>query len=360
MSRRLRVAVLFGGQSPEHTVSRASAAGVLAHLDRDRYEVRPVEITPAGRWLVYADGGAAPGAACPVERTEAGPSGTLAEIAAALTGVDVVFPVLHGAGGEDGTVQGVLETIGMPYVGCGVAAGAVGLDKAATKAVLGSHGFRVAPGVGLGPDRPGPDRAERARLGLPVFVKPARAGSSIGVSRVTDWADLPAAVATARAYDPVVLVEAAVPGREVDVGLLQFPDGDVVAGPPLEIVLPEGNFFDGAHKYAAARPPFRVPAALDPALTARLQECARRVFAALGGRGLMRVDFFIGPGEALVVNEVNTMPGMTPASQYPEMWAAAGYTYREVLDVLVATALGGARPGLLRGSAPHSPALTVA
>jgi D-alanine-D-alanine ligase len=125
-------------------------------------------------------------------------------------------------------------------------------------------------------------------------------------------------------------------------------------------VLPEGDFFDGAHKYAAARPPFRVPAALDDVITARLQDAARRVFAALGGRGLMRVDFFVHPGEEPVVNEVNTMPGMTAASQYPQMWAAAGHPYREVLDVLVATALGGARPGLLRGSAPGSPALTPA
>ncbi|WP_245753595.1 D-alanine--D-alanine ligase family protein [Geodermatophilus ruber] len=343
MSRRLRVAVLFGGQSPEHTVSRASAAGVLAHLDRARYEVRPVEITPAGRWLVYADGGATPGAACPAERPAGSPGGTLAEIAAALAGVDVVFPVLHGSAGEDGTVQGLLETIGLPYVGCGVAASAVGLDKAVTKAVLQACGLRIAPGVTLSPDRPAPDRAERARLGLPVFVKPARAGSSIGVSRVTDEADLPAAVARARAVDGTVLVEAAVPGREVDVGLLQHPDGEVVAGPPLEIVLPDGDFFDGAHKYASARPPFRVPAALDQVTTALLQERARQVFTALGGHGLMRVDFFVRPGEEPVVNEVNTMPGMTASSQYPQMWAAAGLSYRAVLDVLVATAWSAGR-----------------
>jgi D-alanine-D-alanine ligase len=176
MSRRPRVAVLFGGQSPEHTVSQALAAGVLAHLDRSRYEVRPVEITPASRWLVYADGGAAPGAACPVERPDGGPVGTLAEIAAALAGVDVVFPVLHGGAGEDGTIQGLLETIGMPYVGCGVGSSAVGLDKAATKAILQARGFRVAPGVTLGPGRPSLDHDERTGLGLPVFVKPPAPG----------------------------------------------------------------------------------------------------------------------------------------------------------------------------------------
>ncbi len=347
---RIRVAVLFGGRSGEHEVSCGSAASILLGLDPDRYEVLPVRIGRDGVWTSVAkvpDLGT-------VEEVlrwqqdgfpEAGDLTTAASIFAVareLAGCDVVFPALHGPHGEDGAVQALLEALGVPYVGNGVAAGALSMDKEYTKKIAAGAGLAVAEGVVLRRGQHDVSPPDRDRLGLPVFVKPAREGSSIGVSRVADWAQLPDALDRARRSDDKVLVEAVVPGREIDIGVLERPGGDLEVSPPMEI-RPSGEhaFFDYRAKYADSATVFDVPAALDPATTRAIGADALHLFRELGCAGLLRVDFFLRPDGTRVVNEVNTFPGFTAVSQYPRMWRAAGLDYRDLLDVLVDTALTG-------------------
>jgi D-alanine-D-alanine ligase len=276
----------------------------------------------------------------------------------ALTEVDVIFPVLHGPYGEDGTIQGLLEMAGLPYVGSGVFASAASMDKEFTKKLLAAAGLPQGDHVVLR-DADGAvcadpavlDDAARERLGLPVFVKPARAGSSIGITKVSDWAEFPAAVAAAAAVDPKVIVEAALPGREIECGVLAargvgLPESSL----PAEIRLRPGtDWYDFSAKYLDDAVDFDVPADLTPEQTAAVQEAARRAYLALDCRGLARVDFFLGTApdgsDLLVINEVNTMPGFTPISMFPRMWAATGVSYPELVDRLVSTALSsGTRP----------------
>jgi D-alanine-D-alanine ligase len=321
----LRVAVIGGGRSGEHEVSRTSAASVLANLDPRRYRPESVLITRSGEWVFGAEA----------------PVGVFAAIER-LRRVDVIFPALHGPYGEDGTLQSVLELTGVPYVGNGVLASAAGMDKEFTKKLLAAEGVPVADAVVSRLTDPDdvPDEAALRRLGLPVFVKPARAGSSLGVSRVTRWADLPAALRRARASDPKVLIEAAVPGREVDLAVLEYPDGELAVGPPLEIRVAGGrDFFDFDAKYDDPDTVFEIPARLEPDVAAELADLAVRAFRALGCAGLARIDFFLRDGRRPVLNEVNTFPGFTPVSQYPRIWRVAGLTYPELLDILVETAL---------------------
>ncbi|WP_304598499.1 D-alanine--D-alanine ligase family protein [Plantactinospora sp. BC1] len=325
----IRVAVLSGGRSGEHRISRRSAASVLANLDRARYRPEPVLITRTGQWVF--------GTGTPV---------TVFEAIERLRTTDVIFPTLHGPYGEDGTLQAVLELTGVPYVGNGVLASAAGMDKEFTKKLLAAEGIPVADAVVSKPTDPEcvPPQAELRRLGLPVFVKPARAGSSLGVTRVTDWTELPAALEWARSSDPKVLVEAAVPGREIDLAVLERPDGRLEVGPPLEIrVTGERPFFDYDAKYDDPETVFEVPARLDGAVTAELSDLAVRAFRALGCAGLARIDFFLRDGVHPVLNEVNTFPGFTPVSQYPRIWQVAGMDYPELLDVLVDNALARRR-----------------
>jgi D-alanine-D-alanine ligase len=328
----IRLALVYGGRSGEHDVSRGSAAAILGHLDRGAYRVTEFLIGPDGRWHIGE---------VPV---------SLAEALRALVDHDVVFPALHGPYGEDGRLQSLLEWLGVAYVGNGVFASAAGMDKAVTKKLVAADGLRVAEGVTVGAGEE-VDPACLRGLGLPLFVKPARAGSSLGVSRVDRPRDLPAAVRLARGFDDKILIERAVRGREVDVAILEHPDGRVEAGPPLEIRVAGAGFFDHDTKYdGSAR--FRIPAALDVATTGLVQERAVRVFHALGCRGLLRVDFFLpgpaarggGPGWAgdpgePVVNEVNTFPGMTAESQYPRIWRHAGIAFPDLLDIMIAGAL---------------------
>jgi D-alanine-D-alanine ligase len=333
----IRIAVLYGGPSGEHEVSCASAAGILEHLDAGRFDVTPVRVTRDGVWVVGAD--------------DPGPVGVAASIAAAiqvLEQVDVVLPAFHGRYGEDGTVQALLELVGVPYIGSGVSSSAVGMDKAWTKTLLAAAGLTVADAVVLDAPAATVSAGERARLGLPVFVKPAREGSSIGVTRVDDWSQLDAAVAAARECDTKVLVEAGIRGREVDVAVLEQPDGALVCGPPLEILTgPASGFFDFEAKYqASAGTLMNVPADLDRHIIAVLHEQAELAFRTLGCSGLLRVDFFlrsIDGGVEPVINEVNTFPGFTEMSQYPRIWQAAGLDYPTLLSVLVDTALAGKR-----------------
>jgi D-alanine-D-alanine ligase len=356
MTGRTRVAVVFGGRSSEHSISCLSAGSVLAHLDRDRFEVVPVGIARDGAWVLGTDdprelaihGRALPSVdedrtalALPGDPTRGGLLVLDADRAGeVLAGVDVVFPVLHGPYGEDGTIQGLLEMAGLPYVGAGVLASAVAMDKEFTKKLLVAEGLPVGDLVVLRRGTAGPTPEQRDRLGLPVFVKPARAGSSVGITRVTDWADLDAAVATAREHDPKVLVEAALVGREIEVAVLELPDGSVRASLPAEIrIVGDAEFYDFDAKYLDDVCEFDIPAKLDDDVAERLRETAAAAFRAVDGQGLARVDFFLGPDGAITVNEVNTMPGFTPTSMYPRAWAVTGVDYPTLLTTLVETAL---------------------
>ena len=345
---RTRVAVVYGGRSTEHAISCLSAGSVLAALDRDRYDVVAVGITTEGRWVLGTDDPAGlalagrdlpsvkdgQAVALPGDPT-AGGLVAMEDGPGVLGAVDVVFPVLHGPYGEDGTVQGLLEMAGVPYVGSGVLASAAAMDKAVAKVLLRDAGLAVADAVVL---RPGDGTPDVTALGLPVFVKPARGGSSIGITRVTDSGALDEALRAARACDPKVLVEAAVSGREVECGVLDGPAGPE-ASVPAEVRVPDGfAFYDFDAKYLDAAEP-DCPADLPPEVTTRVQQDALTAYTALGCAGLARVDFFVAPDGAVVVNEVNTMPGFTATSMFPRMWAESGLAYPALVDRLVQTAL---------------------
>ncbi|RWA17710.1 D-alanine--D-alanine ligase [Mycolicibacterium brumae DSM 44177] len=352
--------MVFGGRSSEHAISCVSAGSILRNLDPERFEVIPVGITPDGAWVlssataeqlaivdgrlpeVTAESGSALAlTADPSRRGELLSLGR--DPGAVLAQVDVVFPVLHGPYGEDGTIQGLLEMAGVPYVGAGVLASAAGMDKEFTKKLLAAEGLPIGDYVVLRSDRKALSDPEEQRLGLPVFVKPARGGSSIGVSRVTDWSQLEGAIADARAHDPKVIVEAAIVGREVECGVLELPDGRVEASVLGEIRVAgvEGHddgFYDFEIKYLQAGAELDVPAEIEPEVADEIRELAIRAFRAIDGQGLARVDFFL-TDDGPVVNEINTMPGFTTISMYPRMWAASGVDYPTLLSAMVDTAL---------------------
>ncbi len=355
--RKIRVAVVFGGRSTEHAVSCVSAGSVLAALDRERYDVVPIGITPEGRWVLAPDDAdllAISGRELPAVKDGAalalpgdptvGGLIALEDGAAALGAVDVVFPVLHGPSGEDGTIQGLLEMAGIPYVGSGVLASAAAMDKAVARVLLSAAGIAVTPAVvvrrGEWASDPAGVLVSARGLGLPVFVKPARGGSSIGISRVDDWDALRVAVEAALGCDPKVLIEAAVVGREVECGILEGVDGLPEASVPAEIrLVGDYDFYDFEAKYLDNATELDCPADLPAEVIERLQDLARRAFTALDCSGLARVDFFVGAEGELTLNEVNTMPGFTPSSMFPRMWAATGLDYAALVDRLVQTAL---------------------
>jgi D-alanine-D-alanine ligase len=258
-----------------------------------------------------------------------------------LAAVDVVFPVLHGPYGEDGTIQGLLELAGVPYVGAGVLASAAGMDKEFTKKLLAAEGLPIGDQVVLRAHDETVELGDRERLGLPVFVKPARGGSSIG--RVTTWDDLAGAIAYARQHDPKVIVEAAVPGRELECGVLEFPDGHVEASTVGEIRVAgvrgrEDAFYDFATKYLEDAAELDVPAKVDDEIAGEIRQLAIKAFRAIDCQGLARVDFFL-TDDGPVINEINTMPGFTTISMYPRMWAASGVDYPTLLAAMVDTAV---------------------
>ncbi|MEV6097959.1 D-alanine--D-alanine ligase family protein [Nocardia sp. NPDC051981] len=357
MTNRTRVAVVFGGRSNEHGVSCVSARTVLASLDPERYEAVPIGITRDGTWVL---GDADPRALSAQDRAlpavdergtalvlTADPSrgGALVPLDGAdtvLGAVDVVFPVLHGAFGEDGTLQGLLELAELPYVGPGVLASAAGMDKEFTKKLLAAEGLPIGVQVVLRPGMATVADADRARLALPVFVKPARGGSSIGITKVDSWDELDAAIETARRHDPKVIVEAGIVGREVECGVLEFPDGRVEASVVAEIRMPEDDaeapaFYDFDTKYLDDVCEFDVPAKLDDDVSQQIRELAVQAFRALDCQGLARVDFFV-TADGPVINEINTMPGFTAISMYPRMWEATGIDNRTLVSTLIETA----------------------
>lgn len=353
---KLTVVLLFGGRSSEHSISCATAGGVLSAIDRSKYDVIPVGITRDGAMTLQPDDAARfalnssalpsvedngsrvllPESARSREFRVTDASGTTRS----LGEVDVVFPILHGPFGEDGTVQGLLELIGLPYVGNGVLASSLAMDKHFTKTALEAAGVSVAPWVTVTPAQWSRDnalwRGRAASLGLPVFVKPARAGSSVGVSKVTSPDELDAALAVAFAEDSKALIEAAVVGREIECGVLSGRDGAAArVSLPGEIVITGDGFYDFEAKYLDDSTAQLVcPVELLPGELAEMQRIAARAFEAVNGAGLARVDFFF-TGTEFVVNELNTMPGFTPISMFPKCWAASGLSYPELIDELI-------------------------
>jgi D-alanine-D-alanine ligase len=362
-TRKPRVAIVFGGRSSEHAISCVTAGSVLDAIDRTAYDVVPIGIAPDGRWVLESgdterlqikaagqlpsvDGDRATVALLrEAESTDlvvhepAQPPTTLGE-------VDVVFPLLHGPWGEDGTIQGMFEMAGVRYVGAGVLASAVGMDKSYAKIVLRAAGLPVMPSVTVTAREwyrdPDGIRHRVADLGFPLFVKPARAGSSMGISKVHDGSELDAAIEEAHRHDPKALVEqAAVGAREVECGVLQALDGTPETSVPAEIIVSgEHEFYDFAAKYLPEEhTELDVPADLPEETAAELRELAVRAFEAIDGEGLARVDFFVMPDGSVVLNEINTMPGFTPTSMYPRMWAATGVDYPALVDRLIQLAL---------------------
>jgi D-alanine-D-alanine ligase len=416
--------VVFGGQGPEHAISCMGAGTVLATLDRDRYEVVPVGILPDGRWVLTRDeperlaisgrtlpsvaavagpqagagpeagaspeagagpeAGASPEAgtgavAGPGATSEPGsgaspapvePSGEAAVTAAAaapvasvpsvLAGVDVVLPILHGPFGEDGTIQGLLEMAGVRYVGAGVLASAVGLDKEYMKLVFAARGLPICPYVVVrdrdwqgGPSAGGTATAERKRiydaiaeLGYPVFVKPARGGSSIGTSKANDQAAVTEAIEVARRYDTKVIVERAVDGAEIECAVLEGLDG----GPPDtslpgQLVIAGGEeFYDFEAKYLDPTGSMAIPAPVPQDVIDEIRRMAGVAFDAVSCQGFARVDFFYTRDGTVLINEINTIPGMTATSYFPKMWEATGLPLPQLLDRMITTALRR-RPG---------------
>lgn len=361
--RKPRVAVLFGGRSSEHAVSCVTAAGVLGAIDTEKYDVIPIGIAKTGQWVLAAQDTTQWSLAATAlpEIQPADQTVTLAEIGGEhqlivaapntvpqeLGAVDVVFPLLHGPFGEDGTIQGLLELSNTRYVGAGVLASAVGMDKHYMKVVFEAAGLQVGPYLAV-TDRQwltDPEAVRKAvdKLGFPVFVKPARAGSSMGISKVDSLAELDAAIDEARQHDLKLVIEAGIVGREIECAVLE---GRGTAGPrtsmPGEISVAGGSheFYDFTAKYvednAAA---LSCPADIPEEAIARVRELAATAFDAVGAEGLSRVDFFYTAAGELIINEINTMPGFTPKSMYPQMWAASGLGYAELIDELIFLAL---------------------
>lgn len=359
---RLRVLVLFGGQSTEHSVSCISAGAVMSHLDPQRYEVIPVGISPDGAWVpqqaelaqlceqLKAQGAQMPEVEDSGEHVQlviGGQPGQLRYTTGQRAGeefaqVDVIFPVLHGMNGEDGTIQGLFDLTGVPYVGNGVLASAAGMDKVFTKKLAREAGIPVTHELVIAEPRELTE-SEQQELGLPVFVKPARGGSSIGISKVSAWEDLAPAVAEAFAHDDKVVIESMIYGSEVECGVLQKPSGELIASVPALLQGTEDGdegFYGFDAKYVANTVSAAIPAPLDPEMTRQIQNWSVATFQALGCRGLARVDFFVtdkGP----VLNEINTMPGFTPISMYPKMFAATDVAYGELLDTLIESGVRG-------------------
>jgi len=323
----VRVAVLAGGRSSEHDISVASARSVLEALDPDRYETTVVEIDRGGRWQLAS----ASRTELPEASAETLPVVAGSPPAVALGQVDVVLPILHGPFGEDGTVQGLLELAGVPYVGAGVAASALCMDKDLFKAVLRDRGIPVARNVTL---RDG-DAAEHS-FEYPVFVKPARLGSSVGISKVAGPDGLAEAVELARRHDDKVLIEEGVPGVEVECGVLgnREPVASVVG----EIVA-HADWYDYSAKYDEGGMDLVIPARISSQAGERVRELAVESFVATECEGMARIDFFVRPDGEVIVNEINTIPGFTSTSVYAKLFEAAGIPYVELLDRLIALAL---------------------
>ena len=323
------VAIICGGRSSEHEISCVSASGVISAIDRSKYNPSLIGITKSGKWVSLPANtkfeikdGQLP------EVPESAPVISLENLNA-----DVVFPILHGPFGEDGTIQGLFEMLDIPYVGNGVLASAVAMDKHFAKEIFAAHGISVAPGAILREGDPVSDQG----LGYPLFVKPARGGSSRGTHKVKRSEDLAVAVADAFKYDNKVMLEKAIVGREVECAVLEM-DGKVNCSVPGEIQIdPKFEFYDFEAKYLDNATTVIAPA--DIKRTDDLRAAAIEAFVALGCSGLARVDFFYTPDDKIIINELNTMPGFTPKSVFPKLWEVTGLGYTEIISALIDTAL---------------------
>ncbi|MBT2439910.1 D-alanine--D-alanine ligase [Streptomyces sp. ISL-36] len=364
--RKPRVAVVFGGRSSEHAISVVTAGAVLRAIDRTKYDVLPIGITTDGRWALTAD---APERMAIAERslpnvsdlTESERGGVVLSVdpanrevvytepgavPKALGEVDVVFPMLHGPYGEDGTLQGLLELSGVPYVGAGVLASAVGQDKEYMKRVFTSFGLPVGPYEVIRPreweQNPAAARKKivefAADHGWPLFVKPARGGSSMGITKVDDLSGLDEAIEEARRHDPKILVESLLRGREIECGVLEFEDGPRASVPAEIPPVTDHDFYDFEAKYIDSASGI-VPAPIGDEATAEVQRLAVAAYEAVSCEGLVRADFFLTEDGDFVINEINTMPGFTPISMYPRMWQESGVGYPELVDRLIQAAL---------------------
>lgn len=379
--RKIRVAVIFGGQGPEHSVSCLGAGNTLGAIDRDRYEVIPIGITTDGTWVPVPDrperlaltGGELPSvesAAGPATESTTGLStrkqagaelepAKPGQIQAVLSEVDVVLPIIHGPFGEDGSLQGLLEMAGVKYVGAGVLASAVGIDKEYMKLIFAGRGLPVVrhvvvrdrdwPLPGAGEATPESKRVldAIAELGWPLFVKPARGGSSIGTSKASDMGQLHESIELARQFDRKILVEAAVDGVEIEVSVLEG-----VAGGPPDTSLPgqmmiegEDEFYDFGTKYLDPEDRMAIPAPIPAAAADEIRRLAAEAFETVSCEGLARVDFFYTADGKILINEINTLPGMTPTSYFQKLWEASGLPFDQLLDRVIQTALAK-RPGL--------------
>ncbi len=348
-NHKRRVAVLFGGASSEHEVSLMSAASILQNLSEEKYEVCRVGITKSGRWLLYTGGldDLKPGVwEDPQYTTPAflAPDPTvhglviMKEDGAETLPIDCVFPALHGKNGEDGTLQGLLQLSGIPYVGCNTLASAACMDKAVTHTLLSAHNIEQAHYLWFYADRfdAAPDTIKnkiRARLSFPVFVKPANAGSSVGVSRVERFEDLDSAILKAAAEDSKVIVEEGIRGQEVECAVLGNRDAEASM---VGEIGASAAFYDYDDKYINGTSRLYIPARLDEDVAEKVRQTAVRAYRLLGCSGLARVDFFVTEGDhRVVLNEINTLPGFTSISMYPKLWMAGGLTYGELLDKLI-------------------------
>ncbi len=360
--RKPRVAIVFGGRSSEHAVSCATAAGVMQAIDRDVYDVLPIGIAKDGRWvLASGDIGALEMSPGHIPEVDGSGAGVLVPLSTserslsilepgapprALGEVDVVFPLLHGPFGEDGTIQGLLELADIRYVGSGVLASAVMMDKHYMKVVFAGHGLPIGPYVVI-TDRewqrdPAASMDAVASLDWPVFVKPARAGSSMGITKVSGPETLQAAIEVARTHDPKVIVEAAIVGREIECAVLEGRDGAAPRTSEVgEIKVVRGHeFYDFEAKYLAESDvELSCPAQLPDDVSDEIRRIAAAAFEAAGCEGLARVDCFYTEHGDVILNEINTMPGFTPLSMYPRMWAASGLDYPDLIDELIQLAL---------------------
>jgi D-alanine-D-alanine ligase len=364
---RLRVGVIFGGRSGEHEVSLRSAESVINAMDRSKYDVVPIAITKEGRWLVSADATALlpqavmsasdhrevtivgdPTRSGLLRLDDSGVPSSDSRLESGDSRLDVLLPVLHGTYGEDGTIQGLLEMAGVPYVGCGVLASSAGMDKIVMKQLFSAAGLAVADWDWFLRSQWETGRGAiisrvAARLPFPLFVKPANLGSSVGISKARDAKELAAAIDEAARYDRRILVEQEIAGREIEVSVLG--NDEPVASLPGEII-PGHDFYDYADKYLDTGSRAVIPADLPDAITKQIQSAAITAFRAIDGAGLARVDFFVersdtgqqgmdGNAGRIIINEINTMPGFTSISMFPKMWEASGISYSELIDRLI-------------------------
>jgi len=349
---KIRVAIIAGGRSSEHPISCISASGVLAAIDRSKFEPILIGITQSGTWIDMRQSDFERGSDGLSYVPEGGEKlivdiHGIKDSKGIDLGIEIAFPLLHGAYGEDGTIQGLFEMAGIAYVGSGVLASAVAMDKSFAKPIYADFGLKVADGITVHRDNWNKSKdleiAKIRALGFPIFIKPARSGSSRGTSKVKDESEISAALDDAFKYDPRVLVEAAVVGREIECAVLEI-DSVATASVLGEVrVHPPHEFYDFEAKYLDGSTTFDIPANLAEPIASAISQAAITAFEALGCEGLARVDFFLSEDNQIIINELNTMPGFTPTSVFPALWEKTGRSYSQLITILLDSALSRQR-----------------